>query len=117
MPGSHVLPVDDKPRHHLWLIIMINAAGDVHVGDLSLRVDDKRRHHLWLIIMINAAGDLHVGDLSRPSPYRVPDGHHRDLPTASQGEANAAADLTRSPTMKTMGDDLEVSMPREITAQ
>ena len=51
------------------------------------------------------AGDLHVGDLGRASPYAPP---AQLAKAATPFEAVAAAELARSPTMKTQDNDVEV---------
>ncbi|KAK9863795.1 hypothetical protein WJX84_010731 [Apatococcus fuscideae] len=61
------------------------------------------------VLKRSMAGDLHVGDLERTSPYRLAQGQATDLPTAEEAEEKAGG-LARSPTIKTLGDDLEFDL-------
>ena len=74
---------------------------------LQFTVSGRGIKYFVVSLSMDLAGDLHVGDLHQRSPYRATDGQHQDLPFASQAEADGG-ELYRSPTMKTMGDDLEV---------
>lgn len=50
-----------------------------------------------------------MGDLERTSPYRPAQSQAKDLPSAEEAEEKAGG-LARSPTIKTLGDDLEVAL-------